>query len=151
MVERDGKAVYLDKAIGDHAIQTYARVGTYSHLHCLASGKAILANLPEERVEEIITAHGLPAKTENTLTTREELFDELGEIRDQGYAINNSEAISGSRSIGAPVIVEDEVHGAVCVSGPANRISIPQMEDEIVKNVLSAANEIELKIAQRFN
>lgn len=52
VVEENGLAVYLDYALGDRAVRTHARIGTRVRMHYLASGRAILANLPDERVAE---------------------------------------------------------------------------------------------------
>ncbi|MFC4440363.1 MULTISPECIES: IclR family transcriptional regulator C-terminal domain-containing protein [Natrialbaceae] len=41
------------------AVQADAHGGTRVYLHCTALGKAILAYLPEERVDAIIDRHGL--------------------------------------------------------------------------------------------
>lgn len=43
------------------------------------------------RIEEIIDKHGLELETTQTITSREELFDELEHIRDQGIAFNFEE------------------------------------------------------------
>lgn len=144
VVEEHGRAVYVYYELGARAVKTHARIGTRSHLHCLASGKSILAHLSEERVREIVAKHGLPALTENTVTTSEELFDELATVREQGYAVNEHEANAGTRAVGAPILVDDDVVAAIAVAGPANRITRNRLEDEVRGEVLATANEIEL-------
>lgn len=146
VVEEHGKAVPLNKAMGEKGITTHATVGSRSHLNHLASGKLILAYLPDERVTEIIERHGLPEQTPNTITDIDVLKDELDEIREKGVAINDREAAKGVRSIAAPVLNKDEFVGAVCVSGPANRMTDERCHKEIKPLLLEATNEIELKI-----
>lgn len=146
IVEEHGRAVYLEKAMGEKAVQTHASVGGRAHLHHLATGKIILAHLPDERVDEIIEQHGLPELTPNTITDPDELRAELEEIRKEGIAFNDKETVSGLRAIGAPVLGEDTIHGAICVSGPANRLTIERCEEEIEPLLLEAANELELKL-----
>ena len=80
IVEEHGRAVYLDKARGERGIQTHAEVGRRGYLHSLASGKLLLAYMPDERVDEIIDRHGLPELTSATITDRDELENELERI-----------------------------------------------------------------------
>ncbi|WP_436348294.1 IclR family transcriptional regulator [Natronorubrum sp. FCH18a] len=148
IVEEHGKAVYLDKAMGERAVQTHASVGGRARLHHLATGKLILAHLPDERLTEIIDRHGLPERTPHTITDPDELRVELEAIREEGIAINDKETVTGLRAIAAPVLGEGEepIHGAICVSGPANRLTIDRCREEIEPLLLEATNELELKL-----
>ena len=147
VTEEHGRGVYLDYALGEQAVQTYARIGTRSPLHVTASGKAILAHLPEERVREIVDTHGLEQRTERTISSLDELLAELEATRERGYAINDQEAIKGTRAVGTGIVVDESVVGAICIVGPANRMTDRQLEDGIVDQVLGAANELELKLS----
>ena len=96
-----------------------------------ASGLAILSTYSPSRVDRIIDEWGLPARTEHTITTREELYQTLETIRQRGIAINNQGYTQGMRSIGRPVYGDQErVIGALSVSGPTYRIawSVPYEE-----------------------
>lgn len=145
VVEERGKVVYLSHARGSNAIQTYKRIGKHEEMHCLAGGKAILAHLSEQRVSEIIDQHGLPAKTDHTITDESTLLEELEQVRDQGYSVNRGEAAEGVYAIGAPILTDDDVRGAVTVSGPENRLQTGENGD-LVELVKAASNEIELKL-----
>lgn len=106
----------------------------------------MLACMSDERVEEIIDKHGLPEQTPYTITDPDELRDELEDIQEEGVAFNNREAVKGVRSIAAPVLTGDSIVGAVCVSGPANRMVQERCDEEIKPLLLKATNEIELKL-----
>lgn len=151
VIEADGKAVYVDKIKSDRAVQTLAHIGTSAHLHYLASGKAILSQLSTDRVGEIIEQHGLPARTDQSITSEDALFAELAEVREQGYAINEGEATPGVRAVGAPVTVDGDVYGAISVTGPENRLEDKTIHDRIVTPLLSATNEIELKLGYQIS
>lgn len=145
VVEEHGKAVYVFGETGEHAVQTNSEIGKYRPLQSMAAGKAILAFLPEARVEEIIHQHGLPALTENTITDEVELYEELEEIRKRGYSINNQETIPGLRAIGVPIECPDGgVFGAFSVSGPTHRVQGERLEETIPNILLGTANELEL-------
>ena len=148
IVEEHGKGVYVYRATGERAVQTDPGLGKRVELHSIAAGKAILAQLPEQRVNEILERHGLRKLTAQTLSSREELFIELDEIREKGYSINNQENVKGLRAIGVPIRERDgSVLGAVSISGPTNRIKGERFEDEIPDLLLGTANELELNIA----
>jgi len=148
-VEENGRSAVIVRRTGEEAVQTVGRMGWRSPLHQTAAGKTILAHLPGERVDEIIDEHGLEPLTENTLSDREDLAEELAEIRDRGYSLNDGETVDGLRAVAAPVITDDEVRGAVSVSGPSHRIEKERFREELPQQVLGAANQIELTLNYR--
>jgi DNA-binding IclR family transcriptional regulator len=96
--------------------------GSTFHLHATAAGKAILAELPDERVEAILDDRGMPAITEHTITDRDELFADLELTRDRGFAVNDREYMEGYRSVAAAVRApHGTLPGALCVGGPMYR------------------------------
>lgn len=146
IVEEHGRAVYVDRAKGEKAVQTSGRRGLRTHLHFLAAGKCILANMDEDEVTQIIDRHGLPAQTENTITEREALFEELQRVRESGYAYNNAEEVSGVCAIGAPIMQNGTVYAGISVPGPTARLQDKEYDRKIRKAVGEAANTIELNL-----
>lgn len=148
MVEDRGKSVIIFKEVGHQGVSTRTRVGVHLPIHQVASGKAMLAYMPDSRIEEIIETNGLPPVTDNTITTPEELYDELETVRECGYAINQAESTRGLFAIAAPVRTPDgEAVGACAVSGPTYRMKEEKNIDQIAEILLSVANEIELNLA----
>lgn len=146
-VEEHGLAVYIEKIMGENAVQSASHVGSREYLHCLALGKAILAHLPRMRTEEIIDRHGLPERTENTVTDRDELYSELEEIRERGYAIDEGEKIEGLRCVATPVMgATGDVIGAISITGPSSRVEVERVHEELSNRVIKAANVIEINI-----
>lgn len=144
-VEEHGWAVYLYKAKGEKAVDSASTIGKREYPHCISLGKAILAHLPRERVEAIVDEKGLPRYTDNTITSREALFEELETIRERGYAFDNEEKIKGLKCVGAPVFGTDEsVLGAVSVSGPSSRMVGERFTEEIPQMITRSANVIEI-------
>ncbi len=147
LVEEQGMGVYLMRSKGEEAVDLDTYAGLRTNLHTTALGKAILAYLPEERVEEIIERRGLERETPRSIGTREELFETLEEVRERGYAIDDGERLEGLRCIAAPVKdSSDDVLGAISVSAPASRISDEDLHGSLPERVLSAANVVELNI-----
>jgi len=145
-VEEYGKAVALEMAAGEQAVRTIDRQGFRTPLHVHATGKAILAALPDARAEAIVDKHGLPPVTDRTITDRDELFAELEEIRERGYAVGRGEAVEGLTSVAAAVESTDRVFGAVTVVGPTHRFGSDRVSEELPETVLGAANALELNI-----
>ncbi|WP_423999057.1 IclR family transcriptional regulator [Haloarcula salina] len=139
-----GRAVYIYKSAGENAIQSASSPGKREYMHCLSLGKAMLAHMPRERVEEIIDRHGLVGYTENTITDPETLFEELEAIRERGYAFDREEKIEGLRCVAAPVTTKDEIVGAISISGPASRFEGEFYEEELPSMVTRSANVIEI-------
>lgn len=149
MVEEHGIGIFLYGASGEHPVRPPIRAGQQRYLHLTAAGKAILAHLPLEQVDEIIERYGLPAQTEQTITDPEELANDLEQIRDRGYAFNLEEAFSGLHAIGAPIrnSTSGTVLGSISITGPANRINVETMEGELAELLLGTTNEIEINVS----
>ena len=145
MVEEHGKGVYLNKSLGEDAVQPVGRIGKRVFLHDIAAGKAILAHLPEERVRWIIDEHGLTEQTDATISDPDELFDMIDRVRDRGFALNRDERFVGFRAAAAPVLIEGEVRGSVVVSGPQSRMSGDRLTEHVASLVVDAASELELR------
>lgn len=147
LVEEHGRGIYLHTANGNHGVQVNARLGRVNYLHASSAGKAIFAHLPEERIDSIIDSWGLKSFTDNTITERSVLLDELETVRERGFAFNHEESVSGLRAVGVPVLgSNDQVLGAFSVSGPTNRLKGELVQEEIPDLLLGAANELELII-----
>lgn len=146
-VEEQGERVFIYTATGKHAVQAKGTIGRRGPLHCSAAGKAILAELPDSRVMEIVEQHGLESVTENTITDMDTLLDELKEVREQGIAFNLEESTVGLRAAAASVTTPNgEVLGALSVSGPAHRMEGNRLREDIPNTLRGLAQELELNI-----
>lgn len=146
VVEENGRGVYLHTYSGKHAVWRYSTVGKRFYLHQTAAGKAVLSQLPEAEVASVIDRWGLPAKTENTITNRDVLLEELADIREQGYSLNREEQLDGVKAVGVPVTGPNgEVLGAFSVASPANRHTGEWFSEDLPNVVLGVANEFELE------
>lgn len=147
VTHENGKAMHIYGRSGDNDINPNTLLGTWVHMHCNSGGKAILAHLSRERVDQIVDQHGLPAKTSNTITSRETLHEACAQIIEQGYALNLSEDLKGIHAIGIPLLFEGKIQGALSVAGPAHRLPKERCEGEILDQLHAATDEIELNLA----
>ena len=116
-------------------------------MHCSAGGKAILAHLPDERVEAILDRWGLKRFTEDTITDRDRLREDLQAGRERGFFLNREEYQRGVTAIGAPVLGEETVYGAIAVIGPAMRLRGNWSDGELPNQLLAAANTAEINVS----
>jgi len=150
VVENNGKAIAIYEDRGENAVATEYHIRLREEpqgIHYSATGKAILAYLPDRRVEAIIENHGLQQATENTISDREALFEELEQIRDQGYSINDEEEMLRLRTVAAPVRAHNGgVLGAVGVTAPTSRMKGERFHEEFPELVMQTANVIEVNL-----
>lgn len=145
VVEEGGKAVILHNVEGHGTSSVVTTAGIHTYMHTNACGKAILAHMDRERVEAVLDLHGLPEITDETITNREELYDTMEEVREQGYATNKDEALKGMKAVAAPILdINEEVVAAVAVFGPSQRIDNNRLRTELPDLVRETANVIEV-------
>lgn len=132
--ERD-RAVFVYNAPGDGA-RPAVRDGRHVPLAECAPGRAILAYLDGERRP---AGTGAGDADGHSLQT----------VRDQGLASGRDEVRDETRSVAAPVRNgERQAIGAVCVTGPTDRLSGKRLEEDISGLVLSTAQQIENSYAE---
>jgi DNA-binding IclR family transcriptional regulator len=158
--ERRGEEVSLYIAVEDHrtclarvaskyAIAMTGSIGGRLPLHAGASGRVLLAFMPEERRRRIIAAGRLASFTPNTLTDPVRLNTALRRIRRQGYAISREEREPGAYSIVAPIRqAGGRVVASLCLAGPLYRLDENAI-DLWVADVCAAAARISDAIGHR--
>lgn len=121
--------VVVDRVDCDHAVRTFHTIGDTSPLHATATGRAVLAHLPKQDVEEYI-ARGLERYSETTPADPEELRAELRRIRTDGYAVNRNQYRPGVCAIAASVLDEDGTPLAtVAISMPDSRYDADELPE----------------------
>lgn len=147
LVEEQGRGIYLHRSNGELAVKSDSYIGHCVHLHNTALGQAILAQLPQERVDGIIDRHGLPKTTENTVTDRHSLFERLERVHKEGIAYDDEARLKGLRCVATPIMDNDgTVKGAISISGPTSRFQGERYRTELPGKLENAANVIELNI-----
>ena len=145
----EGQVLYLEKVESQQSVRTDCMVGSRASAYCTALGKAMLAELSEAEISEIIRRWGLKPVTPNSITTPAALRSELKEIRARGYAIDNEEREEGLRCVGAAVRGHSgKLIAAISVSGPAFRLS-PERIPVIGEALMRAANDLSAQFGYR--
>jgi IclR family KDG regulon transcriptional repressor len=126
----DGHEVlYLDVMESRHAFRMVSQAGMRRPLSCTALGKAMLAFLPAEQKEEILSTVTFERFTSHTVTNLPRLRKDLLKVYQQGFAIDDQETDLGARCIAAPIRDKTgKVVAAVSISGPVTRVSRDQIQ-----------------------
>jgi IclR family acetate operon transcriptional repressor len=138
----DGEAVFISQVESREVMRMIVRLGSRSPIHASGVGKALLANLPEQRVARILQQRGLQRYTERSIDNPTQLHDELQRIRQVGYALDDEEHAVGLRCVASAIFEENgQPLAAISLSGPKARITDKRL-DELGVAVRQAADEI---------
>jgi IclR family acetate operon transcriptional repressor len=120
-----GAAVCAEKIDSPASVTVQqTQIGRLEPLHSSGLGKAIIAFLPPTELDEVLKHIDLVQYTENTLTSLKALKNDLEEIRQRGFAIDDEEGVLGVRCVASPIWnYREEVVGAVSLVGPSIRMS----------------------------
>ena len=141
----DKEVVYIDRVDSFRSMWTNVRIGSRKPLHCTALGKAFLTFSNYEKSKEIINQINLVPHTKSTITDKDMLIEELNKFRSLGYTVDDEELVEGMLCISVPIYdYKKDVVAALSVSGPKERIL--QNKEIIINSLLSASNEISMKI-----
>jgi len=138
--------IYVDVIESPQRVKLAAEKGQRLPAFCTASGKAILAFLPEERLEQILK-NGMPKYTPNTITSLEAYYKDMKLTRERGYAISEQEFEEGINALAAPIC--SQPIASVSIAGPAYRLTRERMIEivpDLMATVLKIAREVELAV-----
>lgn len=142
-----GYAAHIYIAKGEETVETDTFTGVRLPAHSEAGGKAILASLPDERIEEVLDQRELSQQGPNTITDRDELVAELEQIQEEEIAYGRQERIEGIRSVAAPISQDgDRPDAAISVSAPISRMTGERYEETIPERLSNIAQTISIKL-----
>jgi IclR family transcriptional regulator, KDG regulon repressor len=141
----DTDVVYVEAIESAQRVKIAASPGQRLPAFCTASGKAILAFLPEEEIKRVLES-GMPRYTQNTILSQKAFFENMQETQEQGFALSEQEFEEGINAIAAPISNnKSKPIASVSIAGPAYRLTRERMI-EIGSDLVLVAN----KIAQEF-
>jgi IclR family acetate operon transcriptional repressor len=96
------KLVLIERIDSIHPVRTFNPIGASTAYHTSASGKAMMALLPDDEVQAMLR-HPLEKAMPNTITDAKQLLHQVLEARERGYAVNISENRAHVCAIGSAV------------------------------------------------
>lgn len=104
--------IFKDKLEPSNAsFRTRTYVGLHAPAYCSAAGKCFLA-FASEQIREAYwerNTHIMKPLTENTILEKEAFFQELDQVKTQGFAIDDEENESGISCVSIPVFNKDKM------------------------------------------
>jgi IclR family acetate operon transcriptional repressor len=145
MAVLDGEQiVYVSQVPSQHSMRMFTEVGRRVDAHATAVGKAMMANLPEESVTQMLTRAGMPPQTERTITSLDRMHEELALVRKNGYALDDGEQEVGVRCY-AVAVPNAPAGAAISISGPEARMTRISV-DEVIPLMQRLARELSAEI-----
>lgn len=110
-------------------------------------GRAILSNMPRERVLDVLRQSDRRARTAKTLTSLKDLAAELDRVHEQGYATGTDEVELGVSSVAAPVTgPSGEALAAINIVIPTQQVDQPNGYAALAPQVVQAAQELSRRL-----
>ena len=94
-----------------------APVGSTIPLFAGAVGKVFLAAMPEQQAAKMVKSKGLPRFTDNTIVDMDLYFNELRQVRENGFAVDDEEYILGVRAVASPLMGLGQLQSAIWAVG----------------------------------
>jgi DNA-binding IclR family transcriptional regulator len=134
--------VSIDSILSEKGLRMWGEPGERGPMHATSQGKAVLAQLPEEKQRQILDASVLHRYTDNTIVDRDSLIEELNRTRERGFALNNEERDPGVVSIAVAVSAGGRVIGALSVASLAVRTTAHEMGVHYSELLLDSARTL---------
>ena len=107
-------------------------MGSHVPFHCTASGKCCMASLNPSARKRFVKSIALEALTDATITDEARLLEELSEIEERGYSLDQEEFIDGMVAIAVPVSdAQGRFLAALAFHGPTQRLSIDTIVEKL--------------------
>lgn len=130
-----GEAVLIEKMEPPHLLRLATWIGKRMDVHCTGVGKALIAHLPKDELDNLFKERGLPRHNENTIVSMRKLDEQLAQVRRMGYALDNEEDEIGLRCVACPVLDHNgKPVAAISVAGTTSQITgdnLTSLADEL--------------------
>ncbi|WP_343525455.1 IclR family transcriptional regulator [Sphingomonas sp.] len=144
---REWKMVAMVTETGDQTLRYSIEVGTFIPLHCVAAGKALLAEMPPEEFDRYLAETERERFTPHTITDRAALSDEIASIRETGIATTRDEMTLGISGIGVAIGGFGGTSATIGVAIPTPRLSDAVLQDAM-EQVMRTAQSLRRALAQ---
>jgi IclR family KDG regulon transcriptional repressor len=127
-----GQILYVDKRNAARAVEMFSQAGKIGPAYCTGVGKAMLAYLPEDSLNDALARQSFHRFTDQTLTTPEALRSELTLIKARGFAFDCEEHETGIICIAAPILTRaGQAIGAISITSTTARASLTQLAEHV--------------------
>ena len=139
--------VFIDQVAGAHRLRAVSAVGDTFPLHCTANGKAALALLGEEQLQQVLRVR-LAFHTQNTIVESGLLLADINHIKTTKVAIDREEHSLGICAIGTGFT--DKARQIYAVSIPIPAVRFDAMRAKCEPLLLATVRSIEQSLNRNF-
>ena len=148
LVARDDQLDLVDQVYGPRQIRPRDWVGQRFPLHASSSGKVLLADFDERRLDEFLSRR-LARLTPATITQPDALRRELARVRRRGYATTVDELEEGLSGVSTGVFAAGgSLLAVINVTGPTPRLDRRRLAEAALP-LRAVADLLELKLRPR--
>lgn len=149
VVRQQDELIYVEKEDGPHSLRIYSHVGKKAPIHCTGAGKAVLAYQDEEEIDRILLNVPLESFTPHTITDRDEIKNQLINVRKKGYSIDDEEIELGLKCVAAPIFdYRGNAIASISCASPKIRLDDERLP-KVIERVKGAALEISQKLGYK--
>lgn len=139
----DRQVILIDKVDSAHGIKVSSEIGMQMPILAGAGIKAMLSQLPDEEIDEILARSELKEHTPHSIIDKAVYKEEILEVRKQGIAYDREEYIEGMVAFAIPIKVNGkDLQAAIWAVGLTHQVpkaSIPELT-EFLKGVTKEIN-----------
>jgi len=126
------RVLYVDRVEAQWPLRLTLDVGSHVPLHCTASGKLFLAEMPAPGREALIAQLPLTRMTRHTITSAKALKTECEAVATQGWSNDREEFIAGLIAVAVPVRdIGGRTRAAIALHAPTARMSLAEAQRQL--------------------
>jgi IclR family pca regulon transcriptional regulator len=144
LTQLDGSdVVYIARVTVPKIIHIAVTVGARLPAVGTAMGHVLIAELPNDTIEELINTPSLSMFVPTQQYSKEDLFKQIEFTRANGYSLSDERLSYGVRAIAVPIRSKDgAVHSSLSIAAHANAASVEQLQEQYLPLLISAAANI---------
>jgi IclR family transcriptional regulator, pca regulon regulatory protein len=144
------RILYLLRIRNADLVTADIRVGSTLPASCTSMGKLLLALLPDERLSVRLPELDFTAgRGPRAIRNQHRFRDEIRQIRQQGWALQDEELELGLRSVAAPIRAGAKAVAAINLAVPAGRWATDELIRHFLPEVIATAQEISAELSTR--
>jgi IclR family KDG regulon transcriptional repressor len=148
-IQNWGQVTIMDIVESRQGLNITAPLGSTIPLFAGAVGKVFLASMSEDQAKKIVKSKGLPRFTDNSIVDLDLYFNELRQVREKGYAVDDEEYIAGVRAVASPLMGLGQLRSAIWAVGFKASLDEKKMQT-LTTETHKAAKTISRRIQQQL-
>jgi IclR family pca regulon transcriptional regulator len=140
----EGYAVFIARAEAVRIVSTGVKLGGRLPAYCSATGRVLLAGLPEEQARAHLESVPMKRLTNRTVANLDGVLKAIRRAAEDGYAISDEEIEIGMSAMAVPVKNSaGQIEAAVSVSVYSGRVNIETLQETFLPALRETAARLQ--------